>query len=409
MITKSIYAIIFAWVICIISANHVSVVRAHMKSTDSWQPHWINKGVYDVVMCETSMFYWPPTKKLILLESVCRGPANPGWKNPYGYYWGHAETWLPEYKNHSYFRIRDFETGNILTNISTSIGFGFGSAFVDYDHGPTAWVFGTPKDRDDPNLPRPYGPPIYKNCRSNDMSDPTLRCGGVWAWWSTDLIHWQRAQTDVLWSGANVDVGRVRRDNMISLPENLPAHRYVMATESGNTYALNNNIDGNLTTGWITLPKNQSHGGVLACPSIRYLPADQYYYTVSGGHTVVLQRSKNLLSWERASGSATPFIQNSPGDVRVATDMMKSAWDNINHMPNANISLAHRESWDHDANDADLCCESWGGASDIKDASYIVWGADGQGSSGWTQGPEGFPAVGKANVTLDVLLQSYFP
>jgi len=74
-------------------------------------------------------------------------------------------------------------------------------------------------------------------------------------------------------------------------------------------------------------------------------------------------------------------------------------------------STCLRECRDHDANDADLCCESWGGASATKGGpsiAYVVWGADGQGSSGWTQGPEGFAAIGTVNVTLDKLLQSYF-
>ena len=72
----------------------------------------------------------------------------------------------------------------------------------------------------------------------------------------------------------------------------------------------------------------------------------------------------------------------------------------------ANLSFPHRAIWDRDANDADLCCESWGGASPEKvrappladglprwaasltpvvlwmqggpTISYVLWGADGQ-------------------------------
>ena len=40
--------------------------------------------------------------------------------------------WLPEYRNHSYIRIREMESGDVVQNISLSIGFGFGAAFVDY-------------------------------------------------------------------------------------------------------------------------------------------------------------------------------------------------------------------------------------------------------------------------------------
>ena len=71
-----------------------------------------------------------------------------------------------------------------------------------------------------------------------------------------------------------------------------------MATESGSSWAVNNNADGDLSKGWITLPAAKAHGGALACPSVRYLPSDGYYYTVSGGSIIPLMRSKDLLVWE---------------------------------------------------------------------------------------------------------------
>ena len=47
---------------------------------------------------------------------------------------------------------------------------------------------------------------------------------------------------------------------------------------------------------------------------------------------------------------------------------------------------------------------------DILGRSGYVYrqGADGQGASGFTAGPEGFAAIGTANMTLEKLLQSYF-
>ena len=49
------------------------------------------------------------------------------------YYSQHASKWDPAYANASYARIRQFDDGSIVVNISSSIGFGFVSAFVDED------------------------------------------------------------------------------------------------------------------------------------------------------------------------------------------------------------------------------------------------------------------------------------
>jgi hypothetical protein len=160
-----------------------------------------------------------------------------------------------------------------------------------------------------------------------------------------------------------------------------------MATEKGSTWIVNNNRDGDLTRGWTSLPPTAAAGGSLACPSVRYLPSDGYYYTISGGHTVLLQRSRDLLVWE-SSKKAAPFLQASPADVLTATTVMSSAADNL-RSSQASLSFPNRSKWDHDSNDADVCCESWGGASPDHGGptgSYVVWGADGQGGSGWKTG-----------------------
>ena len=127
--------------------------------------------------------------------------------------------------------------------------------------------------------------------------------------------------------------------------------------------------------GWITLPAAKALGGALACPSVRYLPSDGYYYTISGGNIIPLMRSKDLLVWETAAGASAPFIQSSPGDIKVASSIMSSAASNLAN-GHANLSFPHREIWDKDANDADFCCESWGGASPEKGGptiSYVLW------------------------------------
>lgn len=83
--------------------------------TPPWLPsRWTKKGAYDAVMCETTPFWWAPLGKIMLLESVCSGPWATGWKDPYGYYWGHEEQWDLDYANHSYFRIRHLDTGQVV-------------------------------------------------------------------------------------------------------------------------------------------------------------------------------------------------------------------------------------------------------------------------------------------------------
>ena len=159
---------------------------------------WTKIGVYDAPMCETSLFYWKPTRSMVLFESICCGDVS--------CYWDHASATDARYLGHSYFRVRDLATGRVLANIPSSVGMAFGAAFVDYDHG-RAWIFGTPHDRQR-NQTRPEGPPpVPADC--GWKSQPGTRCGGVWAWWSSDLLHWERAQTDMPWSGPNVDVARV--------------------------------------------------------------------------------------------------------------------------------------------------------------------------------------------------------
>ena len=122
---------------------------------------------------------------------------------------------------------------------------------------------------------------------------------------------------------------------------------------------MNNNADGNLTHGWMTLSAHNASGGVLACPSVIYVPSDgcaaapilptlpllcaagplvgtplrscsplpcRYYYTVSGGSAIPLQRSRDLLRWQKAPQT---FIRPSSEDVLTASGVMASARDNL--------------------------------------------------------------------------------
>ena len=105
----------------------------------------------------------------------------------------------------------------------------------------------------------------------------------------TDLVNWTRTKTDIdpTLGTPNTDIARVYGSSLpgpspgrSARPFNLPSHRYIMATEHGSPWIVNDNADGDLAKGWKSLPPSQAKGGVLACPSVRYLPSDGYYYTI---------------------------------------------------------------------------------------------------------------------------------
>ena len=120
---------------------HFVCLAAAAAEPPPWRPHYDNLGSFAAETLETSLFYWkgagPWQGRLILLESIGCHRYDESIVNITG---GAA------FDGHSYFRIRDLHSGTVIANMSQTIGFAFGNAFVDYDHG-TAWVFGTKHDR----------------------------------------------------------------------------------------------------------------------------------------------------------------------------------------------------------------------------------------------------------------------
>ena len=372
-----------------------------------WTPHYTNHGAFAVETLETSLFFWGGAgapKGMYVMESM---GCHPG-----------AGADLPGgFANHSYFRVRDLRSGEIVANVAESIGFGFGSSFVDYDH-QTLWIFGTRHDR----CVNDHA------CDKDSSSEVCIAQRGVWSWSTRDLVTWTRRETDVSWPDRctvgcdqaagnstrnfNVDVARVRMEKAPSGVQVLPRHRYVMVTNTGNLM-VNNQADGNLTRGWYTMPIGT---GWFGCPSIQFLPSDGFYYVIQGGKDVTITRSKTLFqadSGERMSLDA-PLIRPTPADGLVAPFAKFSA---SVASTNASAMLADlrranfsARQWDFDSNDADVCCESWGGADEVTQA-YLNWGisSQGQGAKGNLRGgPTVFQGIATANVTLDKLLQSYF-
>ena len=82
---------------------------------------YIVRGAFEVDTNENTQFLWRGA--LYLLENI---PC---------YSSEHASRWDPAYANASYARIRRWDTGAIALNVSSSIGYGFLTAFVDEPAG----------------------------------------------------------------------------------------------------------------------------------------------------------------------------------------------------------------------------------------------------------------------------------
>ena len=191
------------------------------------------------------------------------------------------------------------------------------------------------------------------------------------------------------------------------------------------TWAINNNADGDLTHGWryinSTSPEQSCHRNETCIrpggPSIRYSPADGFYYILTGGHTVSLLRTKDFHSFTESNPS--PFVSPTPADAQVSpyANFAKEASTTKGSPPRGETNLTHvpfvpawrdnPTAWDRCSNDADICCMH----PDVQDA-YVIWGASTQGSppdAPLTGSDAGVNVVGiKKGLPLTELLASYF-
>ena len=124
-------------------------------------------------------------------------------------------------------------------------------------------------------------------------------------------------------------------------------------------FYVNNNEDGDLFGGWQALPDDHvingpgTHG---ACPTIRWIPDNRvgsdsgWYYVISGGLSVYLDRSRNLSGWEPSTTHNNGIVlQASINDTSVCSEY-------IGYRPTAAQQALLNDSagWDHDASDVDL-------------------------------------------------------
>jgi hypothetical protein len=360
-------------------------------------------GAIEVGTYENTLFYYDG--RIYNVENIaCSFPE-------------HAGVWQPEvFGNHSYARIRDFATGAIVANVTNSVGFGFVSAFVDYDLGAstgTVWLFGTPADR----------------CGGNGA--PTT----VQSWRSRDLVHWQTAMAfDYGHTTHNVQVTRVaalggappaEREAWAAAAAASPAAAvappgaYVMFLECF-AWAINLNADGDLSHGWTLLANTSAPPGApCGGPSFTYSPLDGYFYHLTGGNVVWLVRSQDFRSWQVSDPS--PFLAPSAGDALIAPFQNFAAVAARKGSPPAAhvgvpepdpfvpfqpVWMSNWTSWSMNSNDADFCCMH----ADVASA-HLIWGAS-------TQGRRPLPpldgsdastnSVATAAMPLTELLAAYF-
>lgn len=339
-------------------------------------------GFFDAETGPSSIVSWQSA--LVIFETIFCG------------YWDHAGTYNASFAGHSYFRVRDASTGRVITNVSASIGFAYGSAFVDHDANGRAgrfWMFGTPHDR----------------CHNPVLANDT----GVYAFFSDDaaLTTWTRARTDISWNengtGYNTAVARV--DGVP--PPGLPAHRFIMVTDHCEFF-INNDAGGDLRAGWSRVDTANASAvpDACQCPSIKYF--DGFYYVLAGGHAIWLLRSQDLREWSFPAAGRRPIISHSAADGVVSTfagaAANVAASDVFYRAQGKNTTsemLENLWAWDFNSNDADMCCEDG-----VSMRAFINFGASAQTAKpldGLT-GPDAVQVVASANVTLDAMLRELF-
>ena len=294
-------------------------------------PGYTVLGSIDVATGESTIFRWRPAEdaepKMYILENIFCG------------YVDHFGQWAQAFRGHSYARIRDLESGYVVSNISATIGTSLVSIFIDVERG-LAWLSALDVDR----------------CHA--------QCGvGVLAISSADLVHWESSPVAELgFRTCNTQVAAVDAP-----PPGMPPHRFVMILEPFHFW-LNNNADGDLTHGWFAAPNASAPHTASGGPSIRF--EGGMYYVITGGHNVMLARSADLRVWE----ATRTLIAPTPGDAEVARLAgFPGKEARRKGFYAAPAMEEHYDRWDYNSNDGDVCC------SDGSTGAWLVWGASSQG------------------------------
>ena len=335
-------------------------------------------GSIEVDTMENSIFEWKGT--LYLLENIgCL-------------YSQHAWKWDPGtfFANASYVRIRDFASGKIVANLSSTVGYGFVTPFPDYRH-QQLWLFGSKCNR----------------CAKPNKED--FGCDkdrGITAWKLLDIDkpnttqpqfqRWRRQRIPLTQPTYNVQVTAADKTKNLS---------YVMIAEPFTIYVKNNIVDNNLMTPWRRLkaqpPKDVPVGG----PSIRHVGG--FFYILTGGFRVELIRTKDFVSWERSPNR--PFIQPTRADAQVAPYNGFPAVQEIRGFPPMSCDQCWTK-WDWNSNDADVAYLDPSNSSN-SNKTWIIWGAGTQGKipkPPLTLANHCTNVVAVANMSLANLFQHHF-
>lgn len=133
---RTLDALSLAACLCVVAGGAMAAGRppvlARAPQATAKKQHYTVEGSIDVFTYENTLFYWRET--MYVLENIpCK-------------YADHASRWFPEYANNSYARVRELASGRVVANISSTIGWGFISAFTDYSND-RVWLFGTHANR----------------------------------------------------------------------------------------------------------------------------------------------------------------------------------------------------------------------------------------------------------------------
>ena len=242
-----------------------------------------------------------------------------------------------------YYRFRDVVSLEVTPSFAP--GYSFGCAFVQLgsersDGMDTSKSTLTPQHptRTPTRTPTPTPTPtdaIMTAVWAFGVGPNTTQIG---AWHSTDLLHWEsgpglqldgfgHVATDYQAFNNNVHRGREAGSHVMAIELGKPSD--ITGTPFTSVFATHAGED--LSTGWVFLDPHKhvyppilpAHAYMGACPTIRYVAADDFYYLLTlhaeknpvrrAGYGEYLVRSKDLITWE--TSAANPIL-DWQGEVR---------------------------------------------------------------------------------------------
>jgi hypothetical protein len=317
------------------------------------------------------------------------------------------------FPNHTYYRVREPGYGGelVVPVVPGSVGFHFVSALVvpdaDAESGESLWLSGT------------VDPPLSGGPHGRTQ---------IFTWVSKDagLRNWTRSmalQLPAGYSAWNTDMAPAAGNGSFVMAIELQAPGSIVGTPFSTAFAMCDNCGSDLSNGWQLLNASThlfTKSRYNACPTIRYLPSDGYYYLLTlfsavppaGTYDTVIVRSKDLSSASWSPAPSAPRIvlapDNRPGSLEhqvmpgSTLDMCGEEcqrWNGSVVPPKEMSGTAFRANaanyTDVDASDIDFVQLPNG-------STYIVY------CTGNQQYGYAYNAAARVNATEEVWLQSFF-